>query len=101
MILVPENDRFTGAEIDGTSKGDLTSLVQMGGGNPRENGLSGRQEGSPWKKWPARAEPMLTAALPWFEALREVGFKYIWKPKLEEAMTGLECALGLQLVFSG
>lgn len=53
MILVPENGRFTGAEIDGTSKGGLTSLVQMEGGNPRENGLSGRQEDSSWKKWPA------------------------------------------------
>lgn len=49
--------------------------MQMGGGNPRKNGLFGSQEDSPWKKWPAKAEPMLEAALPWFEALHEVGFK--------------------------
>lgn len=73
----------------------------MGGGNPRENGFFGSQENSPWKKWPAKAEPVLEATLPWCEALSGVGFKEAWKPKLEEAVIGLECALGIRLVFSG
>lgn len=49
--------------------------MQMGGGNPRENGLFGSQEAGPWKKWPAGAEPVLEAAWPCREALREAGFK--------------------------
>lgn len=75
MISVPENNCFTGAEIVGASKGDSISLVQMGGGNPGENGLFGSQEAGPWKKWPAEAEPVIEAARPWREALREAGLK--------------------------
>lgn len=75
MISVPENNCFTGTEIGGASKGDSISLVQMGGGNPRENGMLGSQEAGAWKKWPAEAEPVLEAAWPWREALREAGFK--------------------------
>lgn len=44
---------------------------------------------------------MLEATLLWCEALSGVGFKEAWKPKLEEAVIGLECALGIRLVFSG
>lgn len=101
MISVPENSCSTGAERGGASKRDSISLVQMGGRNPRENGLFGSQEDGPWKKWPAKAEPVLEAALPWCEALSGTGFKEAWKPKLEEAVMGLECALGIRLVFSG
>lgn len=75
MVSAPANNSFTGAEIGGASKGDSISLVQMGGGNPRENGLFGSQEAGPWKKWPAGAEPVLEAAWPCREALREAGFK--------------------------
>lgn len=43
-------------------------------GIPEGIGLFGSQEDSPWKKWPAKAELVLEAALPWCEALSEVGF---------------------------